>query len=619
MNFSRVLQAPLMELDIPNVTKKVPIDIAQMRDIRDMTMNEPSIRMALLNFQDNVLVNPFEVIFHTGEAKAKAKASTNEYFGLRPDIQAMLISKYWMPWLRDLNMWTMMFGFCPFYFKEVRHTVEDTSHTDDDDDDDDADDAGKSAENNNAPQGNTDGENKGPRKRPRPKRNLRQTKDILLLWPTTPDMDMGTVEMFVYKEKCYLIWKWRQDVVGTNGNSNSDMYDLKMYFIIETKPTLETGQCTSRMASLLDKYKHLQVLKRANAELVQAMAMQKHVIEFSPSLAHMGGGNNSDQVYTQGLHPSPFIPGVNVGLPTPTNVTPGERAQSLLSGISAFQNAQMRAAGQTPRPRGPINVGLDPMGMMVGPTPTRSEIGIQRSADELKRFLVDHPELSTQLNVITDRMPGAIYLEAFQRYVHVPGPTASLSAEVAERELQFERMASSVLDSPLELSMGSLTHAPGANEGQANERDFMHRRIRFRIRFFCSAVKQVFKVAFLSMIERIRSDIQRLKRFHDDQPRNLEELEHVERSMDFQIVFKPSAGDLPYTSIVEFYRIGAINEDEAFNMLFQKIGFSDPPSQSPAVFQKRMRELYRMSPEEEHALGQKETGPAKKKPKTNAE
>jgi len=142
-------------------------------------------------------------------------------------------------------------------------------------------------------------------------------------------------------------------------------------------------------------------------------------------------------------------------------------------------------------------------------------------------------------------------------------------------EAEFNRLASSVLSSPIELSMGSASSSSktigAAASGIESQQNFLHKRIRFRIKFFCGAVKQVFTLAFLNMFQQAKNDIQRLLYYHFENQRPIKDILELEKQLDFQVVFKPSATDMESAQIIEYYRHAIINEDEAFNMFFQKV------------------------------------------------
>lgn len=170
-------------------------------------------------------------------------------------------------------------------------------------------------------------------------------------------------------------------------------------------------------------------------------------------------------------------------------------------------------------------------------------------------------------------------------------------------EEKFNQLASTVLNSPIELYVGTDRNSKiSAKPGIESQQMFLHKRIRWRIKFFCGAVKQVFTIAFLNMFQRARNDIERLRYYHFTHNRSIEDVMKLERMLDFQVVFKPSASNMEMSQIIEFYRHGIIDEDAAFNMFFQKIGFTDPPVKAPVEFKERMQDLYRKTREEEANL-----------------
>jgi len=116
-------------LQEPQIKHIKPLDSIQMKAIMAMIKDQPSLYMAINNFQDSVLVNPFDVIIgddNDGET----------VMSLKPEI-TNIISTFWMPWLRDMDYQTTAFGFAPFYFQYGKYQVNVEDGDEDDEDSDD--------------------------------------------------------------------------------------------------------------------------------------------------------------------------------------------------------------------------------------------------------------------------------------------------------------------------------------------------------------------------------------------------------------------------------------------------------------------------------------------------
>ena len=79
------------------------LDVATVQDLLEMYRSAPAIGLARKSFLAKVLGEPF-----TFSIPAIGVRSNKD--------MEHIISAYWMPWLRGVYDWCMMFGVCPYYF-----------------------------------------------------------------------------------------------------------------------------------------------------------------------------------------------------------------------------------------------------------------------------------------------------------------------------------------------------------------------------------------------------------------------------------------------------------------------------------------------------------------------
>jgi len=99
---------------------------------------------------------------------------------------------------------------------------------------------------------------------------------------------------------------------------------------------LETGQCTSRLASLVTHWQNLVNLRTKDSVIVKKMAEPEHVVEFNPGLSASMSPTN--RAYLEGAHPSAYFPNITVGRPPG-----GPETSPLVAALTAVTNFQSTA------------------------------------------------------------------------------------------------------------------------------------------------------------------------------------------------------------------------------------------------------------------------------------
>lgn len=582
--------------NMPKVEYTRAIDRQQIRDIQTMIREQPIIHTSLSNFEDNVLIKPFDIVFGNMASKQM------EPMKLRNEI-ADIISKYWMPWVKQMNYQTMLYGFSPFYFHS--ETVEVLQEEDNDDDDDMLSGGGGggdpvtsmmlgtlAASTQQQPSkimGTLETLAKktaGGRLRGATEQKS-LVKKMMLYWPVCPSFEMGAPETFVYEKDQYLVWKWSDKM----GQQLGGKIDMKMYFIVETMPSLETGKCNSRLATLLPHWKNLDFLKRQNNVALLRMNNPQSVIEYTPN---MGATSMNPGVRSQ-------IEGADTRMSTwnPGTVIPStelsDMAERNITGIQARLSAATEfgdsiAGGDANLNATYVNAGLDPIGMFMDRG--RATTAVDPALDELDLLLGRFPHLEAELGgSVRGRLRNADYLKAYQHYVPVANTSMPLIDQILQMQNAFNDMVSNVLNSPSHAASGIDKRSQALS--YRAQREAMHRRVNFRIKFFCSAIKRVFKLAFIELFEQLENDIHHFVQMQSDQYMSTDLVMFLEHKLDFQVVFNPSTEDLEDEEIVRLYELAAIDEHQAFNFLHQRISFTDPPVEAPPAFVKRMQQLYR--------------------------
>jgi hypothetical protein len=555
--------------DMKDVTYRKALNSTQISDILRMCREQPVIDSSMRTFQDVMFTEPFEIIMGAANEVNKESQSDTSLFSLKPEIRATIISKHWMSWCRQVDTLTNQVGFAPFYFKSIRHQVQVEELDEFFEDTGDVNELVAT-------------------------KKKQVLKEVIFQFPQSPTLDMGEVEIFLYDKEPHLIWKWGS-VMGESLHGE-DKYDTKMFFLVENMPTLN-GELTSRLASLLPDWYRLGALKAHNNAIVRRIAQPQHIIEYHPNVASMLNAKDQDYVDQRGRrHPSSFFPNVTVGQDPPdAGRTPAERIQKGLGAISEFRRDMGLTSSPAPSQQGRIAAGLDPHRAVFANGNDAVMDQDTEAADKLSLFLSNNPDVASRLHLSKKQLPNSVPLDPFEKYVPVHVPSATIIEEVTREEMNFNRLVGTVLNSPLSLLLGSDTKTPSANV--ISQEGLTHNRERSRIKFFCGLIKQVFKLAFLSMFERARSDIQRLLKYHIQNNLSIEKIIAIEKALDFSVVFKPANTPLAFEDIIQLYQNAVIDENTAYNMFHSKIGLTDPPLEASKEFKKRMKELYRQPPE----------------------
>jgi len=561
--------------DINKVPMRVPVNVSQVQALIYMNKTVPIIKTTMTEFQNNLFSVPFELIMGSTLGGSDTSTLDSSLFNLKPEVRMALISKYWMPWLRTLDTMIVNFGFAPFYFKTIETTVAiDASDVEYDDSDsgDEAEDVDYAAA--------------------KPVKNQQLFKRVFFQFPVSPNMEMGKVETFIYEKEQFLIWKWGEYM----GKELANTFDTKMYFIVEELPSLN-GTINSRLSPLINDWLYMMDLKQKDMRLIDAMVNPRYAVEYSPNMGPTLP--KGDQEYVEGMHPNSFFPNITVGQFTEHSGihSAGDHVHNVLSSIQGFHNAALLNTGTGSM--GHMNAGLDPQGTIFKSAGNASQYNTQmsESMDKMALFLARNPELADNVHLVPTKAENAFYLNPYEKLVTINGPTQTISDKITTLQEKFNAMVSMILNSPFGLD----TAASSATSNSAlvtTESSTSHNRIRHRIKFYCGVVKSVFKLAFRTLFERVDSDMQRLLRFHIQNNLSVDEILGLERALDFSVVFKPANMEMDFHQIVELYRNGVFTEDEAYNIYFSKIGYTDPPLKAPTAFKQQMKLLYRQSPEE---------------------
>lgn len=390
------------------IGKTIPVNQTQLQAIDTMIRDQPSIPMSMKNFQDEVLVNPFDVII-AGDDEADSRT----VLSLKPEI-THLISTYWMPWLQEMDTQTLSYGYCPFYFRYITYQVpvepndeqgKEESENDDDDDDDII----------------------PPLNIPRIRNKVKLVKDVLLYYPVTPKRGLGSTETFIFDKEQYLIWKWNDSVANDKSVAGLNTYDTSMYFIIENMPDIMTGNCTNPMASLISHWQELVELRKQNTIMIKNMANPEHAVEYNPSLTSSMSSQN--RAYIEGAHPNPFFPSITVG--RPAQVAQDSQSQQLVSAINAVTQYQQNTLLPSMNyDQGAVNAGLDPMAQIISSGGAPRIDPQARALDAFNLFMNQNQELLPLVNVIQQSIPNAHYLKPYQHYVAMAKPTTNITQEV---------------------------------------------------------------------------------------------------------------------------------------------------------------------------------------------
>jgi hypothetical protein len=188
---------------------EVDLDQAAKNDLITMFRNEPSISSSRQSYLATTLSSPFT--FYIPKMGLRSKGDMDR-----------IIERHWMPWLRKVYDWTVLFGICPYYFerRNEQHQI-----------------------------------------------------------PVVPDVEMGDIRVFVNHKTHRVEYKWYWNH-GTHVN-----LEKKMLWVITDRAPTRTGEFRSVLASLIPRYRTILILRRALQRAATQNTSLSHILEYHPSAA----------------------------------------------------------------------------------------------------------------------------------------------------------------------------------------------------------------------------------------------------------------------------------------------------------------------------------------------
>src|SRR5690349_1805814 len=108
------------------ITETATVSPHEIRDVFDMIRLTPTISTSLEIQQNDLFSRPFEIVFGSLEQNktAPAEVDWSTLLRLKPELQATLIEKKFMPWVPIVHSNLAATGYCPYYFEEIVLSVE---------------------------------------------------------------------------------------------------------------------------------------------------------------------------------------------------------------------------------------------------------------------------------------------------------------------------------------------------------------------------------------------------------------------------------------------------------------------------------------------------------------
>jgi hypothetical protein len=177
---------------------------AQVHDLAEMHRDVPAIQLARLSFISKCLSEPF-----TFSIPAIGLDSNKD--------MEKIVSAYWMPFLRKVFDWVIVFGVCPYYLDKPRETIDHKV-------------------------------------------------------PVVPDVEMGFATVSIDdRHRVRYRWYW------THGTTTLEEKNM-LWVTTECSPTID-GHIRSPLASLLPNYRALLILRASQSIVATQSARPVHIIE----------------------------------------------------------------------------------------------------------------------------------------------------------------------------------------------------------------------------------------------------------------------------------------------------------------------------------------------------
>ena len=523
----------------------------------DLFHQSATLRLSLRESQGRLFDRPFQI----------AIGGANAHFTLSEKVRAQLVEAYWMPWLRDMDIWLRTFGVAPWYFE----TVESSS----------------SRSNGNTKNGKNGKAHQDVFDIIEPSSTPSVFTSVI---PRVPPFGSGHIESYMEKGIQHLQWKWNRNANMGTGKA-CEYIDPNVFIEIEHMPTI-FGNYTCEFATMLHDHNIIRDLHRINFASAQQALQPLGVVEFHPNL---GGATGDNGTQIEGAN----LLGQQTLFPSQSNRE--GRGPMPLERINDVRNKQIQTYGLFAA--GAASAESEYLPPVYTTNSDRQYTSRQEMAARRQQLYVEnHPEARGLVPEVRTLPANSVVLKPYEHYISMPVHTPDTSV-LLPLLTRLDQILSAFGDFPLEMIMssggtggkkssgGGSSHA-GLSQGETMA-SYVGSRLRTRSNYYTAVVRHAWIKANSSLLLRAQHDSKRAFIQTAGRGPTVMEMSILNSNLDIKVIF-PRSPLLSFSEMANYYQHGMITAKNFDDFAMDIIGLSDltPPGDRKLALEKRMKKLY---------------------------
>lgn len=516
---------------------------ADGRDLWRMVREHPTLAFAIQESQKRLFAAPFEIaIGGMMRVEEEAKVHAIPLTEMTAEFREQVIERFWMPFLKQVDLRRRAFGFAPYYFEPVPVKLEQAM-----------------------------------RRRAEGRAGLaRQARGRTLVHyvPRTPPVGSGDTGTRIRDGHQELVWIWHPRAHTRLGGQ----VDPRMQWMVETLPTHE-GRYRSQLAGLLADWRYVERMRALDVRVSALVANPRGVITYTPDV---GRGTGSGGGGAGGVNATTYLAGAGASatFPGPSWERGGAAGPSPLEQVDDFREEQL--AGDSAIMTGD--------GMLGAPLYDAASITIDPEHEEavkLDTLLRNNPAYRGAIQTRGARHPPNSYpLHPYENYHPLP-PPRPVAPNLMQHMARLDRYAALVAGYPLDQvvgaaagsASGSSDLAGGSGSGALASDEGTNRHVvadlKALVKFYSAFVRDAYLQAYSVSFKRAKKQVARRVYRRAPQAADLVDFDSV---LEVQVTF-PRVPIAAPADLAFMYSVRAIDADDFYRHTLPMYGLDE--SQGP--------------------------------------
>lgn len=522
-------------------SEAIPLDQRAKMAIWKISHDVPTVRISLSKFMDRLFDLPFTVTL------GKDPNGLGIFY-LNEQMREHVIKARWMPWLRRVHTWLVLYGIAPYYFSpfSVHKAMRESG-------------LGKNAPSRTAARRD--------RKREASGAEEERTFETETFLPEAPDIFAGDIEVYTKNGKKKYQWRWAPDVAHPKAGD----VDKSFFFLVQSEPD-RYGNYTTDLASLISDTQQLEMYRQLEKSVAMQTIVPRHIIEMHPGSA-VTGGNSALESAPLGMTNFFTMSGAAAGT---DSVEPNHALES----VRAYQ----RKVHANTHERDILGeLGITEMAQSYNARPTITGPSSDYAQAELRNYIDNHPDIG----VIEQGKypPNSTVLNPYERY-HKVAPPPLPNIRYLDHVQYMDRKYAMAGGYPLTLLLNS-TNQQGA-QFEASQTHLIA-ELRNWGKFYSENLTGIFYEAHFPFYRKMKRDHLTWHRMVYGRAPTDEERIAMEQHMQVKIFF-PKAPHLGFEQLKALYAHRMITEEDFRDFALQNVNLAD--TRQPSDYKKAVQTLY---------------------------